>query len=161
MDIKNIEEISIEDILPYANNPRKNQKAINAVVKSIEKFGCLQPIILDADRVIICGHTRYEAAKQLGLKTVPCAIAKMTDEQARAFRLADNKVSEYSLWIEDKLIEEIEALPDMDLSDFGFMPLGDFELEAKEYDDGEIEVGEFEDEKYRYKCPCCGFRFNA
>ena len=90
-----VEEKRLEEIRPYENNPRVNSAAVPAVAKSIEEYGWQQPILVDRNNVIIVGHTRYEAAKQLGLKTVPVVVeTDMTEEQIRAYRLADNKTAE-------------------------------------------------------------------
>lgn len=101
----------IEDIIPYENNPRNNDDAVEYVAKSIKEFGFKVPIILDKNNVIITGHTRLKAAKKLGLKEVPTIMADdLTDEQIKAFRLADNKVSDYSIWDNKALLEELENI---------------------------------------------------
>ena len=111
----------ITDIRPYEKNPRKNDEAVKYVAESIKEFGFKVPIIIDKDNVIVCGHTRYKAAKQLKIKEVPCVLADdLTDEQIKAFRLADNKVSEKSLWDYDLLAEELSAINDLDMSLFDF-----------------------------------------
>lgn len=100
---------SIEEIKPYENNPRINDEAVEYVANSIKEFGFRNPIILDKNNVIICGHTRLESAKNLGMKEVPVIIADdLTDEQVKALRLADNKVAEKSMWDYSKLDEELE-----------------------------------------------------
>lgn len=129
-------EKALNEITPYENNPRNNAPAVDAVVASIEEFGFKVPIVIDKDGVIVAGHTRYIAAQKLGLETVPCIMADdLSDEQVKAFRLADNKVSELAMWDNDKLIQELGEI-DMDMSAFGFeddleMPTDD-ELDAKE-----------------------------
>ena len=120
-----VSEVDIGSIKPYENNPRYNDKSIKKVASSINEFGFLQPIVCDGDGVILAGHTRYAAAKSLGLKTVPVIFAGgLTPEQARAYRLADNKVGEGSAWNEELLINELELLKSDDpaflMSDFGF-----------------------------------------
>ena len=83
----------IKDITPYWNNPRKNEKAIDAVMNSIDEFGFKNPIIIDKEGVIISGHTRRLAAIKLGMKEVPCIVGDyLTESQVKAFRLADNRV---------------------------------------------------------------------
>ena len=110
----------IDEIIPYENNPRSNDEAVDYVAKSIEEFGFKVPIILDKNNIIVTGHTRLKAAKKLGLKEVPTIMADdLTDEQIKAFRLADNKVSEYATWNDDLLNIELQDL-DIDMSDFGF-----------------------------------------
>ena len=105
---------------PYANNPRDNESAVEPVAKSIKEFGFKVPIVATSDGEIINGHTRFKASKRLGLEKVPVIIADdLTDEQIKAFRLADNKVSEFSKWNEDKLRDELKQL-EMDMAEFGF-----------------------------------------
>ena len=117
----NILEMEVEKVIPYENSPRKNDEAVDKVALSISAFGFKVPIVIDANNVIVTGHTRLKAAKKLGLKTVPCILADdLTEEQIKAFRLADNKVSEFSQWDEEKLMKELEALGDMDMSLYGF-----------------------------------------
>ena len=114
-------ELGIDELIPYENNPRKNDAAVEKVALSISAFGFKVPIVIDQNNVIVTGHTRLKAAKKLGLKTVPCIKADdLTDEQIKAFRLADNKVSEFSEWDEEKLMKEMEALGDIDMSLYGF-----------------------------------------
>ena len=118
----------VDAIRPYENNPRDNSDSIAKVAESIRAFGFLQPIVVDGDGVILAGHTRYQAAKRLGLDQVPVLFARdLTPGQAKAYRLADNKVSESSRWVEDMLTAEIEELeaddPGFDLADFGFEPV--------------------------------------
>lgn len=123
---------SIDDLIPYDKNPRINDKAVSAVAKSIEEFGFKNPIVIDADNVIINGHTRLKASIRLGMKQVPCIIADdLDEEQVKAFRLADNKVSEIAEWDEDLLAEEIAKIESIDLSDFGF-ELQDFNFEMED-----------------------------
>ena len=116
-----IVEKGIKDIKPYEKNPRKNDSAVDAVANSISEFGFRVPVVIDKDNVIVCGHTRYKAAKKLGLDKVPCVVASdLTDEQIKAYRLADNKVSELAEWDIDLLGEELDGIFDIDMSDFGF-----------------------------------------
>ena len=111
----------VGDLIPYEKNPRKNTKAVKYVAKSIEEFGFKQPIIIDRDNVVVCGHTRLMATKQLGIEEVPCIVADdLTDEQIKAFRLADNKVAEKADWDFDLLNEEIDDIFSFDMEDFGF-----------------------------------------
>ena len=103
-----IQERKLETIRPYPNNPRRNDEAVQAVAASIREFGWKQPIVVDRDGVIIVGHTRYKAAQELGLEKVPVLVADdLTEEQARAYRLADNKVAEFSFFDTEKLTAEI------------------------------------------------------
>ena len=117
----NIIEMNVEELIPYENNPRKNDEAVDKVALSISAFGFKVPVVIDKDNVIVTGHTRLKAAKKLGLSKVPCIKADdLTEEQIKAFRLADNKVSEFSEWDFDKLEEELEKLGDIDMSLYGF-----------------------------------------
>ena len=116
-----IEVRSIDDIKPYENNPRNNDDAVDAVAKSIKEFGWQQPIVVDIEGVIIAGHTRYKAAQKLGLKTVPVVVAKdLTEEQVKAYRLADNKSGELATWDDELLEDELVGIDDIDMSQFGF-----------------------------------------
>lgn len=109
----------INDLTPYENNPRNNKDAIKYVAESIKEFGFKVPIVIDSSNIIVAGHTRLLAAKSLKLKEVPCIIADdLNDKQIKAYRLADNKVSEFSDWDMDLLVKELDDLTDMDL--FGF-----------------------------------------
>ena len=118
-----IEYVDINSIKPYENNPRHNEEAIPYVMNSIKEFGFKVPIILDKNNVIIAGHTRLESAKRLGMKEVPIIHADdLTEEQVKAFRLADNKVSEKAQWNIELLEEELADL-DIDMSDYGFEDL--------------------------------------
>lgn len=131
-----IENISIDKLKPYENNPRNNDNAVDAVAQSIKEFGFKVPIVVDENNVIITGHTRYKASKKLGLTKVPCIRADdLTDEQVKAFRLADNKVSELATWDENKLNIELEDI-NLDMSEFGF-ELPNMESEPLELDDNE------------------------
>ena len=116
-------DIKLENLKEYENNPRHNEKAVDVVANSIAQFGFKVPIVVDKNNVIVCGHTRAKAARVLGLDTVPCIVADdLTPEQIDAFRLADNKTSEFADWDFSKLDEELAKLADVefDMSDFGF-----------------------------------------
>lgn len=115
-----VQEIRIENLIPYENNPRDNDKAVDKVANSIKEFGFKQPIVIDKNNVIVIGHTRLKASKKLGLKTVPCLYADdLTDDQIKALRLADNKTNEFASWNLDKLDLEIKDI-ELDLEPFGF-----------------------------------------
>ena len=123
--MERIMETDIGSNRPYEKNPRNNEKSVEKVANSIREFGLLQPIVCDRDGVILAGHTRYAAAKSLGLRKVPVLYADgLTPEQARAYRLADNKAGDGSEWDEKLLLAELELLDSDDLafsmSDFGF-----------------------------------------
>lgn len=127
----NIQTINVKDLKPYEKNPRKNDDAVKYVAESIQKFGFKCPIVIDKNNVIVAGHTRYKACKKLGIEQVPCVIADdLTEEQIKAFRLADNKVSEYAEWDFSLLDEELSDIIDLDMSDFGFLG-DDIELDIE------------------------------
>lgn len=139
-------DIDIKELTPYEKNPRKNDDAVQYVAESIKQFGFKVPIVIDKNNVIVAGHTRYKAAKKLKLKTVPCLVADdLTDEQIKAFRLADNKVAEFSEWDFDLLELELKALEDFDLdfnlADFGFEDIFEEEeyISAEEIEEDNIE----------------------
>lgn len=116
-----VEMRGIADIIPYENNPRYNEDAVEAVMSSIRTFGFKVPIVVDKDGVVVAGHTRLKAAKRLGMRKVPCLVADdLTEEQVKAYRLADNKVAEFSYWLDDKLKEELDGITGIDMGEFGF-----------------------------------------
>lgn len=117
-----IVNIAVDKLVPYENNPRNNTEAIQYVANSIKEFGFKVPLVIDSDNIVICGHTRLLAAKQLGLKDVPCVVANdLTDEQIKAFRLADNKVGEIATWDLSALVDELKDINFLDMEDFGFL----------------------------------------
>jgi DNA modification methylase len=118
-----IKIVPIDQVKPYERNPRLNDQAVDAVAASLRDFGFRKPIVVDGDSIIICGHTCWKAAKQLGLERVPIHIAKdLTPEQAKAYRIADNKTSEIAAWDNELLALELSDLQeaDVDLTEFGF-----------------------------------------
>ena len=119
-DNVNIVEKKLKEIKPYEKNARKNDDAVKYVAESIRQFGFKVPIVIDKDNVIVAGHTRYKASKELGLESVPCIVADdLTEEQIKAYRLADNKVSEVAEWDFDLLGEELADILDIDISKYG------------------------------------------
>src|SRR5262245_31176451 len=109
-----VEMRSLASIHPYENNPRLNDAGVDAVAASIREFGFRQPIVVDENRVIIVGHTRYKAALLLGLKEVPIHVAVgLPPAQVKAYRLADNQTAQLSAWDDDKLVQELTQLEDM------------------------------------------------
>ena len=118
MTIEIIEK-SIDEIVPYENNPRHNDNAVDKLAKSIKEYGFLVPIIVDKNNIILAGHTRYKASKKLGLKTVPVVVAKDLNEiKSKEFRIVDNRVGEYATWDEDLLRKELEEIADSKFNDF-------------------------------------------
>lgn len=158
-----VKSMSIDDIKPYENNPRDNDDAVDSVANSIKEFGWQQPIVVDKDNVIIVGHTRYKAAKKLGMDKVPVVVASsLTPEQVKAYRLADNKVGELADWDFGKLNTELQEIDDNDL----MMKLGFDESDLELADDWEDsgDLGEYEEPKEKsggsedtWVCPNCGF----
>ena len=113
-DIK-ITQKPIADLIPYSRNPRRNDEAVPMVMNSIKEFGFKVPIVIDKNNIIVCGHTRFKAALKLGLETVPCIVADdLSDEQIKAFRLADNKVSEKAEWDFEILSDELDDIINID-----------------------------------------------
>ncbi len=154
-----IKEMNVEDLFPYWNNPRKTEKAVDAVAESIRQYGFKVPMIVDKNNIIIAGHTRLEAAKKIGLEKVPVIVAEdLTEEQAKALRLADNKVAEFSTWDFEKLEQELDDLD----GDSWVVKLfrKDLEERVREAENVEIDLSEFDDEAFKYECAHCGFRFN-
>ena len=128
-------QMKLTDLIPYENNPRINDDAIDVVANSIKEFGFKNPIIIDKDNVIVCGHTRRLAAIKLGLTEVPCIRADdLTEDQIKAFRVADNKTSELSTWDLDKLKIELGDI-ELNMADFGFEDLLDQMKELPEDDE--------------------------
>lgn len=126
---------------PYEKNPRKNDGAVEYVANSIEEFGFKVPIVVDKNNVIVAGHTRYKAAKKLGLKEVPVIVANdLSDEQIKAFRLADNKVSEKAEWDFDLLNTELDDIIDFDMELFGFEDALQDDAEEAVEDEFEVEL---------------------
>lgn len=152
-----ITQVHVDDLIPYENNPRDNDGAVDAVAASIREFGFKVPIVADREKVIVAGHTRLKAAKQLGIEWVPVIIADdLTEEQVKAFRLADNKTGELANWDFAKLEEELAGI-ELDMEQFGFDEV------IKPYS-AEMLDELFEDapkeKKPKYAtCPRCGEQF--
>ncbi len=162
-----LQRLKLADIEPHKNNPRKNDVAVNAVAESIRQCGYIAPIIVDEDHVIIAGHTRYKALVALGMDDAECLICDgLTEEQKKKYRFLDNKTGEKATWDLMKLEVELEGL-DLERFDF-FCMAADLPVDS----DGsggsekeltgttEIDAEVFGDEKFKYECPNCGFRFN-
>lgn len=158
MNLRNkITLMALSDITPYENNPRNNEEAVEKVANSIKEFGFNQPIVVDRDNVIIVGHTRYLAAQELGLTEAPVIVAgNLSDEQARAYRLADNKTGELAGWDFEKLALELEQIEDINMSDFGFIEGSDLDITDDDFlSDNQIK----EKEPKKVTCPHCGQEF--
>ena len=139
---------------PYDKNPRKNEQAVKYVASSIKEFGFKVPIVIDNNNIIVSGHTRLLAAKELGLKEVPCILANdLTDEQIKAFRLVDNKTSEMSGWDFPMLEDELAGIG-FDMAEFGFIDHGEIDLDGLF-----VEHEPKEKEPHMVTCPHCGETF--
>lgn len=115
-----IKNVPIDSVIPYENNPRNNDASVGLVANSLREFGWKQPIVVDRNMVVVAGHTRLKAAQQLGMDEVPVIIADdLTDEQVRAYRLADNKTNEAATWNIPALDLELMNI-EIDMSKFGF-----------------------------------------
>ena len=139
----------VEDLIPYENNPRINDGAVDAVAASISRFGWKVPLVIDKNNVVVTGHTRLKAAKALGLDTVPCILADdLSEEQVRAFRLVDNKTGELAGWDFSKLQSELAMIEGINMEDFGFLlaEIGKFKEEVKAE----------QNEAKKIFCPRCG-----
>lgn len=157
--------MNINELTMYENNPRNNDEAVKYIANSIKEFGFLVPLVIDKNNVIVAGHTRYKASKELNLDKVPCIIADdLTDKQIKAFRIADNKTQERSTWDNDLLKDELFDLKELgvDLEELGFL---DFELDSI-FDVGSENIDEFfedkvegEKPKKKVTCPECGHEF--
>ena len=158
-----LETLKLADLVPYANNPRKNDAAVNAVAESIRQCTYITPIIVDENNVIIAGHTRYKALKALGAEEVQCLICDgLSEEQKKKYRYLDNKTGEKATWDLMKLEVELEGV---DLEGFDFFgmaadltPSSGTERTINGSTEFDTEV--FGDEEFKYQCPACGFRFN-
>ena len=139
-----MQEVEIDKLIPWMENPRRNDHAVDAVAKSIESYGFNVPIVCDQNLTIIAGHTRWKAARKLGMKVVPIVITPMTDAQRKAFAVADNKTAEIAEWDFPQLqmlLEELQS-EDFDLRDLGF---SEMELSALlETGEGDPDWGEFD-----------------
>lgn len=137
----NVKLVDINKIKPYENNPRVNDNAVDKVASSIKEFGFNSPIVIDEKNVIINGHTRYKAAKKLGLTEVPVIkVTGLTESQVKAYRIADNKTSEYSEWDFEKLIDELKELSS---DDYNLELTGFDEIEALKMIEDVSEFDEF------------------
>lgn len=160
-EIMEIKRVKLSEIRPYEKNPRRNDSAVDAVAASIKEFGWQQPIVVDKDGVIIAGHTRYKAAKKLKCKEVPVVYAdNLTEEQVKAYRLADNKVGEIANWDFDMLKTELADLADID---FDMKPF-DFDFDRAKEQEEENAPESFDEftgaEQVRHTCPRCGYEWN-
>ena len=149
-----IKNVPVSEIIPYENNPRKNEKAVFAVQKSIEQFGFKVPLVLDKENVVVAGHTRLKAAIEIGMETVPVIYADdLTDEQVRAFRLADNKTAELASWDNERLLQELEEITGIDMT--AFQLYAESRFDADEFFTPDAQEKK-EPEPKKVQCPHCG-----
>lgn len=150
-----IEMLKIADLHPYENNPRINEMAVDYVKESIAKFGFKIPIVIDEEYVILAGHTRLMAAQELKMKNVPCIIARgLTDEQKRAYRIADNRAGELTEFDFEKVNSELGAIsleaPELDMDALGFE-----QTKARAGEEKVLKAKDADGNEVIY-CPRCG-----
>lgn len=117
----NVVSKNIDEIIPYWNNPRNNADTVEKLMRSIKEFGFNTPIVINRDNVVVTGHARLKACRKLGFKQVPCVVVDLSDEQAKKYRIADNKIAELSEWDEQQLYKELQEIGNaVDLEDIGF-----------------------------------------
>lgn len=152
----NIIEKKVKDLKPYEKNPRKNDDAVQYVANSIKEFGFRVPIVIDSNNTIVCGHTRWKASKLLNMETVPCVVADdLTEEQIKAFRIADNKVSEMAGWDFPMLDAELAEIEMLDMEDFGFANFNNDDIDDFFEKSDHVEK---EEKLHVITCPHCGER---
>ena len=150
-------EKNIKDLKPYEKNPRLNDDAVKYVAESIRNFGFKVPIVIDKDNNIVCGHTRWKACKKLKIDTVPCVVADdLTEEQIKAFRVADNKTSEKSGWDFALLDTELAEIETIDMTLLGFD-----ETKNSEPIDLDDEEPKTDRATKIVHCPKCGFAYEV
>lgn len=161
MQEMNIVYLPVDDLIPYEHNAKQHpEKQVEHIANSIREFGFRQPIVVDADNVVVIGHGRLLAAEKLGLETVPVVRADdLSEAQIRALRLADNKTNE-SEWEFAELEAELAELEmDFDMSEFGFDdPSSDTSDDSYETPESFKEYGE--DMETKHVCPRCGYEWN-
>lgn len=156
-----IEKISIDKIKPYENNAKLHPpEQIEQIKKSIKEFGNNDPIAIDENNVIIEGHGRYKALKELGFKEIEVIrLSHLNEQQKKAYILAHNKLTMNTGFDFNMLSLELDSINDFDMSDFGFGI--DFEKENQRISENkELDTNEFNDEQFDLECSRCGFRWN-
>lgn len=159
------EWVLINELNPWQDNPRQNSEAISEVAKSIKRFGFASPIIArKADNMIIAGHTRFEAAKEIGLKKVPVRFMELDLNDAQLLALADNKLGEIALWDDSKLKDILMNLEDQSLDGLGWSNdelldlINDGVIDFKSNEGEEIDPNDFDN--FDHICPRCQFEWN-
>lgn len=144
----------ISEVFEYDKNPRKNDPGVEAVANSIKEFGFKVPIIIDCNNIIVAGHTRIKAARLLGIEKIPCICADdLSEQQIKAFRLADNKVAELAEWDMNLLVSELDDVTDLDMEELGFVLNDDYNIDDFFVEQDEKEVAQRDK---TIKCPHCG-----
>ena len=150
-----IEMKGLNEIKPYEKNPRKNDKTVELLCKIIPRVGFNVPIVIDSEGVIVKGHARYQAAIKLGMKEVPCIVTHASADAVRADRIADNKISEFSEWINEELMHEVDMLDlEFDLADMGLPRITYDDIPSMEdfgVDEEEAEVMSDEERQKKYQ----------
>lgn len=175
-----VETVSINVVKPYWRNPRKSDRAVEAVKSSIERYGFNQPIIVDDENVIIAGHTRYKALRELGWEEIPIVKVDLPPEKVKEYRIADNKTSELAEWDTSLLIPELREIvdigdmsvffPDEDLSRLidpaGSIKVDNGPSQEEVEEKSQAQVTNFADSVFERKsslvdviCPKCGHEF--
>jgi hypothetical protein len=173
-----VKVVPVSAVKPYPGNPRRNDEAVGAVAKSITEYGFNQPIVVDAEMVVIAGHTRLRAAQSLGMKKVPVVVVDLTPDQAKAYRIADNKTAEFADWNMGDLVAELREIGDV--SDFfpmldvnallaeagglGFEPPKQAEIDAATDKAREVFTERSTEKQGNYAavdCPECGRMFHV
>jgi len=157
-----VQDQPITEIIPYARNPRHNEKAVDKVAASIKEFGFRQPIVVDSENVIIAGHTRYLAAQKLKLDTVPTHTAEgLTPQQVKAYRIADNRVSQEAEWDYDMLKLELPEIGEL-FTGFDQDEIDEMLYEPDFGPGSEDEQGRLDELSPKIvDCPQCGHEFDA
>lgn len=156
-----LKTVPIGKIVPYPNNPRKNDNAVQAVADSIKECSYVQPIIVDEKMVILAGHTRLKALELLGVKEVPVIIFPgLSDQAKKKYRYLDNKTGEAATWDIPKLKIELEAVGIDEEVFFGVHEIKEDDYEPEFSGAIEYDAEEFTDEQFKYECPACGYKFN-
>ena len=160
-----IQQLKLDELIPYKDNPRINQEAVGIVKNSLQKFGFKQPIVIDKNYEIIVGHTRYYAARELQIKEVPCLIAEdLSEAEIKAYRIMDNKSSEYAAWNFGLLTKEMQDIADLQEFDLKFTGFSENEINDML---GEVDANTIDDEDIpkmdeldQMECPNCGYKFS-
>lgn len=157
----------IDSLTPWSKNPRRNDgEPVDRVAKSIERFGFAAPIVArTSDRVIIAGHTRWKAARKLGMDKVPVRFVDLDPDQAAALALADNRLTEITPWDDSGLADVLRDLEaaQVDLDGLGWQDAALERLLAESAppsDEGAREIAADEFSSFAHKCPRCSFEFD-